>query len=141
MDSKVEELWALEKRRWLDGAEFYERQLAPDAAMVIPYPSGLQDRVAALSGQCPARQWEAVELHDQSVTRHGETVLLSYRVVAWRDCCPEPLRASCASTYLDDDGTWLRLSHEREPLEVDDTKGKVSVLKRPTRVVAHLGAA
>ncbi|EYD71661.1 hypothetical protein [Limimaricola hongkongensis] len=141
MHSKVEELWALEKRNWLDGADFYERQLAPDAAMVIPYPEARKDRIAALSGKCPARQWEAVELYDQSVTQRGETVLLSYRVVAWRDCCAAPLRARCASTYLDDDGSWLRLSHERETLEVEETQGKVSILRRPERPEPRLGAA
>ena len=139
MDLKVEELWSREKRHWLEGAEYYERQLAPDASMAIPYPDGIQDRIAALSGLRPARQWEAVELHDQSMSRRGETVLLSYRVVAWRDCCSSPLRARCASTYLDDDGSWLRLSHEQEPITNDE--GKVRILKRPDRSVPHLGAA
>lgn len=142
MDSKVETLWAEEKRRWFDGAGFYERRLAPGATMVIPYPAGLQDRAAALDGLQPARQWEAIEMRDQSVTREGDTVVLSYRVVAWRDCCSMPLRAHCASTYLDDDGLWLRLSHERE--EIGEAAANVSYLRRADRVDrsdARLGAA
>ncbi|MBB3710971.1 hypothetical protein FHS00_000524 [Limimaricola variabilis] len=139
MDSKTEELWSQEKQHWFDGASFYERELAPGAAMVIPYPAGLQDRADALEGLKPARQWEAIELYDQNVTRKGDTVLLSYRVVAWRDCCSAPLRARCASTYLDDDGRWLRLSHEREPIQ--DPASKVAILRRPDRNAARLGAA
>ena len=61
---------------------------------------------------------------DQTLQEQGDTVLLSYGIVAWRDCCSTPLRARCASTYLSDDGTWYRLSHERDVLDGSDADEK-----------------
>ncbi|SDE06206.1 hypothetical protein [Limimaricola pyoseonensis] len=141
MDETANDLWSLEKSRWLDGAKYYERRLGPDAAMVIPYPDGLQDRTAALEGRRPARQWHAIELHDQNLRREGETVMLSYRIVAWRDCCSTPMSALCASTYLDDDGTWLRLSHDRQPVTPRGGTGRATSAPFHSETAPLLGAA
>ena len=141
----AETLWTLEKKRWFDGADFYQRRLDAGGELVIPYPAALEDRDAALRGLRPARQWEAIEMTDQTLQEQGDTVLLSYGIVAWRDCCSTPLRARCASTYLSDDGTWYRLSHERDVLDGSDAdekaEEKVELLRGKLRGVSQLGAA
>ena len=142
MEPLAEALWTLEKKHWLDGAEFYERHLDGGGELVIPFPADRQDRDAALRGLRPARQFEAVEFQAQTMMERGDTVLLSYSIVAWRDCCSTPLRARCASTYLEDDGTWLRLSHERDTLNAPATSGEVKkLLRRQPRPIPRLGAA
>lgn len=142
MEPLAETLWTLEKKHWFDGAAFYERQLEGGGELVIPFPADLQDRDAALQGLRPARQFGAIELQEKTMTEQGDTVLLSYSVVAWRDCCSTPLRARCASTYLDDDGTWLRLSHERDTSVATEESGEMrKLLRRQLRPMARLGAA
>ncbi|MCP1169164.1 hypothetical protein [Limimaricola litoreus] len=137
----AETLWTLEKRHWFDGAEFYQRRLDAGGELVILYPADLQDRDAALRGLRPARQWEAIEMTGQTLQQEGDTVLLSYDIVAWRNCCSTPLRARCASTYLSDDGTWYRLSHERDERDGSETVQKVRMLRRKPRAESQLGAA
>ena len=137
----AETLWTLEKRHWFDGGEFYQRRLDSGGELVIPYPADIQERDAALRGLRPARQWEAVEMTDQTLQQEDDTVLLNYSIVAWRDCCSTPLRARCASTYLSDDGTWYRLSHERDVRDGDEAGEQVRMLRRKPRPASQLGAA
>ncbi len=123
MDSTATHLWTLEKQRWLDGADYYERRLAANAVMILPYPAGLQDRAAALQGLCPGRRWQAVEFWEQKLQRQGNAMLLSYRAVAWREACGTPVRTLCATTYVEDGASWVAVSHRQQPIEEPAVKG------------------
>ncbi len=130
MQNVAQYLWTLEKTDWLDGAEFYERQLGPDASMILPFPAGLQDRLAALKGLCPAQRWQAVELHDQQLKREGALVVLTYRATAWREACGTPVKLLCASSYLEDEGSWTRISHDQQP--ITDSRSAATEMTPPT---------
>ena len=115
MDDLETTLWELEKRFWLDGADFYESRLASGAVMVLPYPALLMDRDAAISAIRDAPRWTEVEFSDGSLRRQGGAAVLAYRARAWRGD-GAPYRAACASTYVEDDGRWVMLSHSQQAL-------------------------
>ena len=109
-----DDLWQLEKRFWLDGAEFYEARLADGAVLVLPFPAGLMGRDSAIDAIRQAPRWQEVVFHGTGETRRGGTAVLSYRAEAWRAGDETPYRAVCASTYVEDKGTWLMMSHSQQ---------------------------
>jgi hypothetical protein len=52
---------------------------------------------------------------DRSITRRGDVAILAYRVRAEKAGAPLH-EALCASTWLHDAGTWLRLAHQQTPV-------------------------
>ena len=49
MTEIAETLWDMEKRFWLDGADFYEAALSDGAVMVFPFPVGILDRAGVMA--------------------------------------------------------------------------------------------
>lgn len=115
-----DQLWEIEERFWLDGAEAARTRIADDAVMIFPYPTGILQGEACLEGMRGAPRWRTVRMDDRVVTRTGDVAVLAYRVSAERP--DDPIyHALCASTYLDDGGTWRLVSHQQTPLGAEET--------------------
>ena len=56
--------------------------------------------------------WRSVVMAERRVTRYRDIAILTYRVSAEKPDVPI-YKALCASTYLHDDDTWLRISHQQ----------------------------
>jgi hypothetical protein len=105
LDSCMDQAWALEEEFWEAGtsgriAEFYAKVLTTDAFVVVP--TGVLMRDDLLHQWYERAPWDRYELsdrHDQLV--NGETVLLSYRIVASSRDTPD-YRARVSSLY-----TWV----------------------------------
>ena len=107
------ELWALEERFWTGGGDSARQLTAEGAVMVVPYPAGILQGDALLK-HGGGEAWRSVVFSDRVVTRKGDIAVLAYHVSAERDGAPV-YDALCASTYLRDDGKWLRMSHQQTP--------------------------
>ena len=83
--------------------------------MVVPYPAGILQGEAVWSGKTAVQRWRSVVLSDRVLTRNDLIAVLAYRVSAEREGAPI-YEALCASTYLNDDGNWLRMSHQQTPV-------------------------
>jgi hypothetical protein len=53
-------------------------------------------------------------MSERYVSVRGNISILAYRVSAERNNVPI-YEALCTSTYLNDDGKWLRLAHQQTP--------------------------
>ena len=114
--SVEQELWELEERFWLDGAEAYRKRLVSDAVMVFPYPAGILQGDAIIDGVESAPRWRSVVMSDRVFRRRGDTALLAYRASAEREGDPI-CEMLCASTYLNDGGEWRLISHQQTPVD------------------------
>ncbi len=61
------------------------------------------------------QRWRSVVMSERYLSRQKDIAVLAYRVSAERS--DEPIyKALCTSTYLSDDGKWLRLAHQQTPV-------------------------
>ena len=110
----VATLWDLEERFWTGGADSARRMTARGAVFVFPYPAGILQGDAICREKEVAQRWRSVEMSERYLAREGGVAVLAYHVSAER--AGEPIReAVCTSTYLRDDGKWLRLTHQQTP--------------------------
>ena len=85
----ADDLWAFERRFWLEGSATYERHLATDARLVFPLPTGVLDRAAMLDALRDAPRWRAVRFVLPYVIALGaDAALLVYAVEAVHDAEP-----------------------------------------------------
>ncbi len=110
------ELWDLEERFWLDGAETFRKKMSDDAVMVFPYPAGIMQGSAIIDGLKSAPRWRSVLMADRVFRRRGDTALLAYKASAEREDAPLT-QMLCASTYLNDGGEWRLISHQQTPAD------------------------
>ncbi len=107
-------LWEMEERFWTGGADSARRMTAKGAVFVFPYPAGILRGDAIWREKDVAQRWRSVEMSERYLAREGDIAALAYRVSAER--ADEPLlEAVCTSTYLNDGGKWLRLTHQQTP--------------------------
>ena len=109
-----DELWALEERFWTGGADSARALTAKGAVVVVPYPAGILQGDALWSDETAVQRWRSVEMSDRVLSRKDDIAVLAYRVSAEREGTPI-YKALCASTYLNDNGSWLRMSHQQTP--------------------------
>jgi hypothetical protein len=105
-------LWDLEERFWSSGAESARSTTANDAVMILPYAPGILRGGQVLEHVNRNTGWRTVEMKDRKLVRLGSVAVISYRVSAEKTGSPI-YTALCASTYLLDNGGWLRLSHQQ----------------------------
>lgn len=110
-----EELWEIEERLWLSGAEVFRSVMDEDAVMVFPVPAGILRGKEVLEGLDGAPRWRTVEMRERNFRRRGEVAVLAYRASAEREGAPL-YEALCASTYLNDGGTWRLVAHQQTPV-------------------------
>jgi len=110
------ELWDMEERFWTQGADSARHMTAKDAVFVFPYPAGILQGDALWREADVAQRWRSVVMTEQHMSEQGKIAILAYRASAERG--DEPIyEALCTSTYLNDDGKWLRLTHQQTPVQ------------------------
>ncbi len=108
-------LWDREEMFWTRGASSARQMTSKDAVFVFPYPAGILQGDALWREKEVAQRWRSVVMSERHVSIRGDIAVLAYRVSAERD--GEPIyEALCNSTYLKDDGKWLRLAHQQTPI-------------------------
>ena len=88
---------------------------AKDAVFVFPYPTGILQGDALWREADVAQRWRSVVMSERSFSKQEDIAIMVYRVSAERGDAPI-YEALCTSTYLNDDGTWLRLTHQQTPV-------------------------
>ncbi|MFN5828056.1 MAG: hypothetical protein ACK446_13770 [Rhodobacterales bacterium] len=108
-------LWLLEERLWTSGRDSARSLMASGAIVVLPYPDGILQGDGLWSHPAVNTGWRMVEMNDRTVARHEDVAVLAYRVRAMK---PDVAmyEALCASTWLNDGGTWRRLFHQQTPV-------------------------
>ncbi len=109
-----DELWSLEERFWTEGADSARHMTAKDAAFVFPYPTGIIQGDSLWRESVVAQRWRSVLMTERYFKREKDVAVLAYRVSAEREDLPI-YEALCTSSYLKDDGRWLRIVHQQAP--------------------------
>lgn len=109
-------LWDLEERFWKEGADSARHMTAKDAVFVFPYPTGILRGDALFREAEVAQRWRTVVMSERHISKQANIAVLAYLVSAERGDLPI-YEALCTSSYLNDEGTWLRLSHQQTPVE------------------------
>jgi hypothetical protein len=110
-----DDLWRLEETFWTSGRESARAATAAGAVVIYPYPLGILQGDAIWAHLPADTGWRLIEMADRSVTRQGTVAVLAYRVRAQKADTPIH-EALCASTFVNDAGRWLRLSHQQTPV-------------------------
>jgi hypothetical protein len=110
-----ETLWDLEEHFWTQGADSVRQATAKGAVFVLPLPSGILQGDALWREKDVAQRWRSVVMSERYVSRQNDIAVLAYRASAERSGQPI-YEVLCTSTYLNDDGKWLRLSHQQTPV-------------------------
>jgi hypothetical protein len=106
------DLLELERRFWLDGAEFYREHLAEEVLMVFP-GVGVMNRPATIAGVESAARWAHVEMADQHIMEVGpNTRILCYRARARRQENGE-YAVFVSSLYVRQGGEWKLKFHQQ----------------------------
>ena len=110
--AEQEVLWDMEEHFWTSGVDNARATTATNAVMIFPYPAGILQGDQIWPHLRQRTGWRSVHLGERRVTRCGEIAILTYRVSAVKSDVPI-LKALCASTYLHDEDSWIRLSHQQ----------------------------
>ncbi len=108
-------LWDLEERFWTGGADSARHMTAKDAVFVFPYPVGILSGDALWREVDVAQRWRSIVMSERQISRQEKIGVLAYRVSAERNDVTI-YEALCTSTYLNDEGDWLRLAHQQTPI-------------------------
>jgi hypothetical protein len=108
-------LLELERRFWLEGAEFYRQHLGADFVMLFP-GVGIMSRAQAIDGIERGQRWRHVETRDEHVLALGpDTRLLYYAANARREGADE-YSALVSSVYIRRDDGWQLVFHQQSPI-------------------------
>lgn len=117
MQRHADPLWELEERFWRDGAEVYERNLAPGALMVLPPPAGVLDRQATIDAIRSAPRWRHAALQERQQAHWEHAAALTYLARANRGEEDAAYVARCSSFYVREGDRWLLALHQQTPVE------------------------
>ena len=105
-------LWEMEDQFWTSGADNARATTATNAVMIFPYPPGILQGDHIWAHLRERTGWRSVVMAERRVMRCHDIAILTYCVSAEKADVPI-YKALCASTYLNDDDTWLRISHQQ----------------------------
>ena len=105
-------LWDMEEHFWTSGADSARATTAGNAVMVVPFPPGILQGDQIWAHLRHRSGWRSVVMAERRVMRCRDIAILTYRVSAEKSEVPI-YKALCASTYLNDEDTWLRISHQQ----------------------------
>lgn len=105
-------LWDMEDDFWTSGAESAQATTATNAVMIFAYPPSILQGDQLWARLRDGTGWRSVVMAERRVTRCGDIAILTYRVSVEKPDVPI-YKALCASTYLGDNDTWLRTSHQQ----------------------------
>lgn len=107
-------LWAMEEKFWTQGADGARTMTAKGAVFVFPYPVGILRGDQIWRETLVAQRWRSVVFSERCFTEEKGLAILAYHVSAERGATPI-YEALCTSSYLNDDGKWLRIMHQQTP--------------------------
>lgn len=110
-----EVLWDMEEHFWTFGDDNARATTATNAVMIFPFPPGILQGDQIWAQLRKRTGWRSVVMGERRVIRSGEIAILTYRVSAEKPDVPI-FKALCASTYLHDEDSWMRLSHQQTPV-------------------------
>ncbi|MBU3001707.1 hypothetical protein KO491_17845 [Roseovarius nubinhibens] len=102
----------MEEHFWTSGNENARTTTATNAVMIFPYPPGILQGDQMWTHLRGNTGWRTVVMSEQRVMRCRDITILTYRVSAEKPDVPI-YTALCASTYLNDNDRWLRISHQQ----------------------------
>lgn len=105
-------LWDMEEHFWTSGADNARATTATDAVMIFPYPPGILQGDQLWTHLPERTGWRSVVMAERRAMRCLDIAILTYRVSAEKADVPI-YKALCASTYLKDDESWMRISHQQ----------------------------
>ncbi len=108
-------LWDMEERFWTSGMDNARATTSENAVMIFPYPPGILQGHQIWNHLSRKTGWRSVAMAERRVSRCGDIAILSYRAAAEKPDRPIH-EALSASTYLHDDGSWIRISHQQTPV-------------------------
>jgi hypothetical protein len=109
----------LERGFWEADADYYDRNLAPDAVMVLPDPAGLMDRDAVIQTIGASSRWVDLRMDDVQMIRLGQDVAaLVYQAAARRSDEGSRYTALVTSLYARDAGAWKLALHQQTPRQL-----------------------
>lgn len=108
------ELFDLERRLWLEGAEAYQQLMHRQALMLFPPPTGIMDAPKITAGIATAPRWTRVDFSDRQMRQAGYSAVLAYQARAERE--GQAWAALCGSAWVREGGRWLILLHQQTPL-------------------------
>ena len=108
-------LWLLEESLWTSGRDAARAVTAPGAITIFPYPAGILQGDSAWTHPQTDTGWRSIEMLDRSASIRGDVAVLAYRVAAEKPGVAI-YRALCASTWVRDGASWLRVSHQQTPV-------------------------
>jgi hypothetical protein len=112
-------LWATEERFWTEGLDSARTMTAKGAVFVFPYLVGILQGDRIWREDLVAQRWRSVEFSERCASREKDIAVLAYRASAEREGEPR-YEAYCTSSYLNDNGTWLRILHQQTPVSASD---------------------
>lgn len=110
-----DDLWALEERFWTEGADSMRNMTAKGAVFILPYPAGILQGDSLWRESRVAQRWRSIVLTERYFKQEKDVAVLAYHVSAERADIPI-YEALCTSSYLQDDGKWLRIAHQQTPV-------------------------
>ena len=105
-------LWEMEEHFWTSGADNARTTTASNAVMIFPYPAGIFQGDQIWTQLQHRTGWRSVVMAERRAMRCHDIAILTYRVSAEKPDVPI-FKAFCASTYLKDEDSWLRISHQQ----------------------------
>ena len=113
--SALDELWALERKCWLEGRSYYERILHPAAVYAFAPPMGIfagNDFVGSMGEEGPCTD---VEMSDQHAAAQDNVAVLAYK---GKGFAADGARVShCTSTWVNMDDGWKLIGHHQTPVD------------------------
>ena len=110
-----QDLWEIERRFWLDGADVCRRSMTGDAAMVLSPPAGVVKADSVLETIEAGPRWDDVDIEALHEAERAGTAVLVYKATGRRSASPTYV-AYCSSVYVRDEGEWKMLSHQQTPI-------------------------
>jgi hypothetical protein len=133
MPTIEDNLWVLEQKLWVEGADFYAQQLTDDCVLLMPPPAGVLGKDAAIEWIKATPRWAGVRFGGRRVLKlHDRILVLAYSATAHRRKELGTHRALVSSVYVNRNGNWNLACHQQTLDEAfSGATGRFQVMKEP----------
>ncbi|MBF6133697.1 nuclear transport factor 2 family protein [Nocardia otitidiscaviarum] len=116
----LNELLAVERRGWdalctSTGADFYGSLMTEDGVMVLANGMVL-DRDGVIDSLKNAPPWRTFELESPRLVDAGDSTILVYTGIAYREGAEPAFRGVMTSVYVRGDGDWRLACYQQTPI-------------------------
>lgn len=111
-----DDVWAAERRLWLEGEPAFNELLDASCTHVYPAPVGVLAGKEAIEARIRGNpRWDSVDFSEQVLARSPETAVIAYRACGRRGEFA-PYDVYCSSTYRRDGDAWRLVQHQHTPV-------------------------